>query len=284
MNTVTIDAYAKINLFLEVCERLDNGYHNLESIMQSVDLKDVVTVTKNNTGKISVKTSLAELADDETNLVYRAAKKFLDTYDVKHNGLHFEVEKNIPMGAGLAGGSADAAATLIGLNTLFDLNISEDELCRLGKSIGADVPFCIKKGTCLAGGIGEVLERITPLPEYHVVISLGEDRISTKWAFEQIDSLPDRKIRKADEIIKAIKNGRIGRISDEMYNIFETVSPHEHRIKEILTAYSGNKSLMSGSGPSVFSFFENEEDAIRADEALKAENYTSYRCRVLKLV
>ncbi len=283
MNFITVDAYAKINLFLEVCARLDNGYHDLESVMQSIDLKDTVTITRTDTERITVSTSFDELADDESNLVYKAATAFLNAYEVKHNGLHFEVEKNIPMGAGLAGGSADAAASLIGLNRLFELNISEDELCKLGKNIGADVPFCIKKGTCLARGIGEKLDRITPLEQYYVVVSLGEDRISTKWAFEQIDSLTDRSIKKADDMIAAIEKGSIKDISDRMYNIFEEVSPHKQRIKDILTKFSGNKSLMSGSGPSIFSLFENETDARLAEEALRAEKYEAYMCRVLKI-
>ncbi len=283
MNQVTVYAYAKINLFLEVGERLENGYHNLESVMQSVDLKDTVKITKTQNGKTEVTSTLESLPTDGTNLVCKAANAFFEYTGVENQGIKFHIEKNIPVGAGLAGGSADAAAVLIGMNELYGTELDEGTLCKIGKTVGADVPFCIKKGTCLAGGIGEVLHRLSALPKCVIVIALGSERISTKWAFEQLDLKADRKIKKIDSFMSALKTSKIKFISENLYNVFETVSPHKHRIKEIMSEYNPNKSLMSGSGPSVFSLFEDESSAYAAAERLRGEQFETFVCQPLNM-
>ncbi len=281
MDSVAVRAYAKINLFLEVGKRRDDGYHDLESVMQSVDLSDSVKITRTDTSDIEINCTMESLPTDETNLVYKAAVAFFKNTGMENCGVRFDIEKHIPVGAGLAGGSADAAATLVGLNELFETGLDEDELCAIGKSIGADVPFCIKKGTCLARGIGEILDRIEPMPECAVVIALGSERISTKWAFEQLDLRVDRKIKKIDGFLSALKTRNIPKITEQMYNVFETVSPHKQRIKEILSKYNLNKSLMSGSGPSIFSLFTDKTQAQAAYSALKAEEYEVFICSML---
>ncbi len=283
MDSVIVHAYAKINLFLEVKDRLENGYHNLESVMQSVSLEDIIEIRKTDDGDISLSCTLDTLPTDETNLVVKASNAFFEAVGIKNPGLHFNIEKHIPVGAGLAGGSADAAATLIGLDKLYDTKLGVSELCRIGKTVGADVPFCIKKGTCLAEGIGERLLRLSPLPPYTVLIALGEERISTKWAFEQLDAQPDRVIKDIDGFLEALKSNSIEIISNSMYNVFETVSPHKQRIKEIISKYNEYKSLMSGSGPSIFSLFDDEKRAYDAEKALKAEGYETFVCRVLNI-
>ncbi len=279
MESVNLIAYAKINLFLEVLQRLENGYHMLDSLMQSISLADRIKIIKNDSKSITMECNDKSLSLDDDNLVIRAAKMFFEYTGIENSGIHIVLDKKIPVGAGLAGGSADAAAVLEGLNLLFDANAELDELCSLGANLGADVPFCIKRGTCHAKGIGEVLERVDKLPECIILVAIGDERICTKWAFEQLDTVKNRKINKSDLILSSLKKGKIEDICRHMYNAFQTVSPHKEEIKSIMQEYCIEKPIMSGSGPSVFSIFTDEVKAKFAYDRLVGEGYRAFICK-----
>ena len=277
MDTLKINAYAKINLFLEVKERLPNGYHDLQSIMQSVGLCDVLEFRKTSCEGIHIDCPKIE-GPCENNLIYKAAKCFFDKIEMPLSGVEIKVDKQIPIGAGLAGGSTDAAAALKALNTLYGEPFSTEELMAIGKTVGADVPFCICGGPAIAEGIGEKLTQINKLPDCYIVIAIGDTSVSTKWAFEELDKKEKRNIRSAENIISALKKGDLKDISDEFYNVFETVSPFDETIKKIMKSYSPFGVLMSGSGPSVFSVYKNEENAKKARSELISKGYRAFLC------
>lgn len=278
MESVSLIAYAKINLFLEVLQRLENGYHLLDSLMQSISLADRIKITKNSGKKITMECNDESLPVDDGNLVIRAAKLFFESTGIENSGIHIVLDKKIPVGAGLAGGSADAAAVLEGLNVLFDAKVELETLCSLGAKLGADVPFCIKRGTCHAKGIGEILEKVDKLPECIILVAIGDERICTKWAFEQIDTVENRKINKSDLILSSLKKGKIEDVCRHMYNAFQTVSPHREEIKSIMQEYCIEKPIMSGSGPSVFSIFTDEVKAKFTYDRLVGEGYRTFMC------
>lgn len=281
MKKITLNANAKINLFLEVTERLPNGYHDLQSIMQSVSLHDVLHIEVNESGEFSLDCPKID-CDYKDNLIYKSAMAFYSHSGRTFTGMKVKVEKNIPACAGLAGGSADAAAVLKGLNTIYDKQFSNVELCSIGKTIGADVPFCIMGGTMLARGVGEVLTPVADLPDCFIVISIGDDGVSTKWAFEQIDGLENRNVRSVDSILQAISSRSLCNICGEFYNVFETVSPYETRIKDIMIENGAVGALMSGSGPSVFAIYDKKELADKAAGSLTKNGYSAFLCQPQK--
>ncbi len=277
MDTVKINAYAKINLFLEVKERLPNGYHDLQSIMQSVGLCDVLEFRKTTHGGIYIDCPQID-GPCENNLIYKAAKCFFDKAQIPLSGIEIKVDKQIPIGAGLAGGSTDAAATLKALNLLYGVPFSTEQLMIMGKPIGADVPFCICGGTALAEGIGEKLTPINKMPDCYIVIAIGDTSVSTKWAFEELDKKQNRNIVSVKNIVSALETGALEKISNEFYNVFETVSPYDENIKKIMYAFSPLGVLMSGSGPSVFSVYAEEENAKKATDELVSKGYRAFFC------
>ncbi len=279
MDKIEVKAYAKINLFLEVRQRLDNGYHLLDSIMQSISLHDDVLIEKTDSGDIELMSNDDELPDGEGNLAYKAAKLFFEHFNVKHDGITIRLHKRIPVSAGLAGGSADAAAVLEGLNELFDLGADVDTLCRLGAKLGADVPFCIKRGTCHARGIGEILQRISKMPECTVLVAIGDEKICTAEAFAKLDGIRDREAVEIDPMLSSLTSGKIEEICRHMYNAFQSVSPHREEIKEIMARYCIEKPLMSGSGPSIFSIYTDEDRAKAAYDVLLDKGYRAYLCK-----
>ncbi len=282
MNCKNISAYAKINLFLEVSGRLPDGYHLLQSVMHSVDICDSVTVTLNNSGQYTVNCSSAEIPP-ESNLAIKAAKCFYESSCADFTGVHIDIEKRIPMCAGLAGGSTDAAAVFVALNSLHGEIFTQEQLCALGKKVGADVPFCIHKKAAFAQGIGEVLTPVEPLPECYIVVAIGSgEQISTKWAFSQLDGNEDRRIKSADDILNAMNSGDIDSIGKELYNVFETVSPHNRQIKSIMMKHSSCGVLMSGSGPSIFALYKTETDAKNATQELISKGNRAFFCTPIK--
>ncbi len=282
MKSVSIAAPAKINLFLEVIERLPDGYHLLNSIMQSVDLCDNVVIALNESGEFTVKCP-DFIGKHEDNLAIKAAKAFYsESENVKFSGVHIEIEKNIPMCAGMAGGSADAAAVLNGLNRLHDYVYSEKQLCKMGKKIGADVPYCIINRTSLAEGIGEILTPVIPLPDCFIVVAIGQERVYTKWAFEELDKKQNRTVRNISRSLDALQSGDLRKIGEELYNVFQTVSPHSEEIKKIMAKYDACGILMSGSGPSVFALYDSESKAEAACSSLKENGFSSYLCHPYK--
>lgn len=275
MDGITVKAPAKINLFLEVCERMADGYHKIESIMQSVTLYDILTVKKQNSG-LHFDCNNKKLVYDG-NLVLSAVKLFLEKTGIK-DGISVFLEKRIPVSAGLGGGSSDAAATLLALNSLFGDPLPMDILYAIGKRLGADVPFCIKKGICRASGIGEKLFPLPHLPQCFFVIAKGDTSILTKEAFEQMDKHENRKIKSPDKMTEMIYKGDLSAICRCLYNGFEINGSYNEKIKSVMRKHNAKGALMSGSGPSVFGVFENESDAKNAESDLKTQGYECFLC------
>lgn len=277
MDSITVSAPAKVNLFLEVYGLKPNGYHDIESIMQTVSLCDTLEI-KRADSKITLECSDEKLPCDSTNLVVRAAAAFFCEAGIT-GGASFRLDKAIPVAAGLAGGSSDAAAAIIGLNKLYGTSLSLKQLCAVGALIGSDVAFCIRRGTCQASGSGEALQRCPDLPDCRIVVAVGAGRVSTRWAFHRIDDMTGRERRPIDGIRAAIDGGDIAGVAANLYNAFETVSPHETAIKHALLEHGALGASMSGSGPAVFGIFSGEAAAQAAHGALSASGYTSFVCR-----
>ncbi|MBQ8822472.1 MAG: 4-(cytidine 5'-diphospho)-2-C-methyl-D-erythritol kinase [Lachnospiraceae bacterium] len=268
-------AYAKINLGLDVVRKLENGYHEVRMIMQTVGLFDVLTLEKRSAG-ITVSTDNGELPTDENNLIYKAAKLMFEKHGIT-DGVHIHLEKNIPIAAGMAGGSTDAAATFIGINELFELGDSEEDLRELGVKVGADVPYCIMGGTALAEGIGEVLTRLPAPPEAYLVVAKPDINVSTKFVYEHIDSEGVEHHPDIDGMIEALEQQNLDGIVARLENVLEAVTVKAHpvitEIKKTLNENGAMGSLMSGSGPTVFGVFASEEKAQKALEAVQEKGF-----------
>lgn len=282
MDLIKLEAFAKINLFLEVCEKRPDSYHNIDSIMQSVTLCDIVTVKKSNDIILS---NTANLPNDSSNLAYKAAKLFFE-YTGINSGAEIHIEKNIPISAGLAGGSTDAAAVLKGLNAIYSSGIDEDTLCELGAKLGADVPFCIKGGTFQTKGIGDIFTPCKALPDCWVVISKKGEGVSTPYAYSEIDKLRFdncTSFKTSDDIISSLSESDLTNICNNVYNIFEEVvcpiRPLVNEQKQILNEHNALCSMMSGSGPSVFGFFGDRQDAESALSELQTFGANAYLCK-----
>ena len=267
---------AKINLTLDVTGKLENGYHTLSMIMQSIDVCDELSFEKtaDETILFSMNKDLPDKIPAEKNLVYKAAKLMKDTFKID-GGFKIHLTKNIPAAAGLAGGSSDCAATLIGINELCGLGLDIEKLCEIGVKLGADVPFCIRKGTMLAEGIGEILTPLTPLTGIPVLLIKPNISTSTPYVYKhlklnKLDYHPDNKA-----VISYIKDNNIKKIAASLSNVLETVTIPENPIiaelKRYLTESGAIGSLMSGSGPTTFGIFENMETAKKAYEKAKAD-------------
>lgn len=273
MNEYRIKAYAKINLGLDVIRRLPNGYHEVKMVMQSIGLCDELTLERASEG-ITLTTDHPELSCGEDNLICKAAKLMFDTFHIP-GGINIHLEKNIPIAAGMAGGSTDAAAVMKGISRLFDLEVPLERLMELGVSIGADVPYCILGGTALAEGIGEKLTPLTPAPDFYILIAKPEISVSTKYVYENLDISGITRHPDIDGMVLSIESGSLQGILDRMGNVLEsvTVSAYpvidtlKHRIREL----GAVNSLMSGSGPTVFGIFLSERAAEFACEQLKNE-------------
>ena len=268
---ITLNAYAKINLSLDVVGRLANGYHEVRMIMQTVGIHDTLTFEKTE-GEIVLSSDAGELPLGEDNLIYKAAKLVKETYGIS-GGVKVHLEKRIPVAAGMAGGSTDAAATLKAMNLLYDLRLSEEDLCGLGVKLGADVPYCIMGGTALSEGIGEVLTKLAPMPECVLLVAKPDINVSTKEVYQALDSQSVPWHPDVDGMRQAIEEGWLEGIYSRLGNVLETVTVAKHPIvSEIKQEMLGNGalgSLMSGSGPSVFGIFDDEEKARAAGECIE---------------
>ncbi len=264
-------AYAKINLGLDVTGRLENGYHLVRMIMQTVGIYDVLTFTAAQSG-IRISMEGGELPTGEDNLIYRAAGLLMEAGGVK-GGVDIHLEKHIPIAAGMAGGSSDAAATLLGLNELFALGFSREQLRQLGVRIGADVPYCIMGGTALAEGIGEILTPLKPAPQCVLLVAKPDIQVSTKYVYERLDARKDWRHPDIEGMRSAIERGDLSGIADRLGNVLETVTieacPVIQRIKREMIACGAMGSLMSGSGPTVFGIYDSQEQAGTARDSLK---------------
>ncbi len=273
MDEISLKALAKINLGLDVVGKREDGYHDVRMIMQSIHLYDRVEMKKTRSPQIKVETNLFYLPVDEDNLVYRAAKLMKEEYNIKE-GVRITLQKFIPVAAGLGGGSSDAAAVLVGMNRLFHLGLKQSKLMELGLKLGADVPFCIMRGTALAEGIGEKLTQLPPMPKCPILLAKPAISVSTKHVYEQLKLTEYTQHPDIDKIAEQIKKKSLKGVGECMGNILEEVTIKEHPvIKEIKHLMKENGALgvmMSGSGPTVFGLYQNEKEIRTAYDALKA--------------
>ncbi|MCL2564311.1 MAG: 4-(cytidine 5'-diphospho)-2-C-methyl-D-erythritol kinase [Defluviitaleaceae bacterium] len=274
MDYVNVYANAKINLALDVVGKREDGYHELSTIMQTIALKDKLTIRKLYTNRIKLNSNVKWLPNDERNLAYAAAKVLLDMFELDF-GVLIEIDKKIPICAGLGGGSADAAATLLGIKKLFNLPVSMDELMEIGLELGADVPFCLMKGTALAEGIGEELTPLPPCPDTHIVIAKPPVSVSTKEVFRQFKQENVNKRPDINKMIQDIENGDIKSVASGLVNVLESVTVKEfvviERIKRLMLLNGAIGATMSGSGPTVFGMFEDKPKAQKAISQIRVD-------------
>ncbi|MGL4774442.1 MAG: 4-(cytidine 5'-diphospho)-2-C-methyl-D-erythritol kinase [Clostridium sp.] len=267
-------AYAKVNIALDIVDKREDGYHLLKMIMQAIDLYDEVEVVKAKKG-IVLGCNKPYLPTDNRNLAYRAAEKFMEKYNIQE-GVKIFIKKNIPVAAGMAGGSTDCAAVLKLMNKVFEVGASEEELMELGLTLGADVPYCIVGGTALCEGIGEKVKRLKPFKDKIMVIVKPSFGVSTKEVYGNFDLSKVIKHPKVDELIEAMNRDDIYYVADNMKNLLENVTLRKHskiiRIKSDMNKYGALNSMMSGSGPTVFGIFEDMMKAQACYEEMK-KNY-----------
>ena len=272
MQKISLNAMAKINLGLDVLRRREDGYHEVKMIMQTLNIYDTITIVKKQTPGITVKVDAVELPTDENNLIYKAAKLMYENYSIEQ-GVEISLIKRIPIAAGMAGGSTDAAATLVGINKLFDLGCDKTELERIGVKIGADVPYCIEGGTALSEGIGEKLTSLPSAPDCFVVVAKPEISVSTKYVYENLHANELAYHPDIDGMVEAIDSQDLDGICKRMEIVLENVTEKKYpvisQIKNILKEQGAENSLMSGSGPTVFAIFKEEESALKALDAVR---------------
>lgn len=267
MDRVELKAMGKINLGLDVLGKRENGYHDVRMVMQTVYLYDQIALSKKQTPGIEVETNLFFLPLDENNLAYRAAQMLADEFHIT-DGIHIVLDKRIPVSAGMAGGSADAAAVLYGMNQMFGLGLTESGLKKRGVKLGADVPYCIMRGTVLAEGIGEELTPLTQCPRCYVLLAKPPVNVSTRFVYERFDSLSACEHPDIDGIIDGLNKQDIKRIASRMGNVLENVTIQEYpvieEIKNVMKSKGALNAIMSGSGPTVFGLFEERSRAREA--------------------
>ena len=280
-----VKSAAKINLMLDILKRLDNGYHSLFMIMQSVDLFDVVTVDKNDKKEIIIKCDKEGVPCNEKNIAYKCAVKFFDYCGITDTGVTITIEKNIPMAAGVAGGSADGAAVLYCLNKIYDTNLSQKELCAIGNKVGADIPFSLTGGTAVTLGTGNVIAPVADLPDCHIVLCKPEQDVSTPEAYAEFDAL--NRVRHLDRVsmIDAVSNADYEKICSLCGNVFEQAVevPKRPHIKGIMRKAGADACCMSGSGPTVFGLFSDETKAKECYEKLKSKYNQVYICKPVNI-
>lgn len=269
MKTIVVKAPAKLNLTLDITGRRDDGYHFMQMVMQAVDLYDTLTLTRLEKDTIELSCNKPELSCGEDNLVRRAAVLFFEHTGIRA-GVSIELQKVIPMQAGLGGGSADAAGTLTGLNTLFGAGLSIQELCALGLKLGADVPFCIRGGTALAQGIGEIFTELPRMPACSIVIAKPVQNMSTAVGFARFDEHGARRRPDHDKVIASIAAGDLDYLTQGMYNVMEEVYGLSiiGDIEEDMLRRGAIKAMMTGSGTAVFGIFEQRSKAKRCLKSL----------------
>ena len=270
---IQLKALAKINLGLDVLRRREDGYHEVKMIMQTISLHDDLEIRRIKTPEIQVKTNLYYLPTNENNLVYKAAKLLMDEFGIKE-GVAIQLKKRIPVAAGMAGGSTDGAAVLWGMNQMYGLGLSRQELMERGVKIGADVPYCVMRGTALAEGIGEKLSKLPPMVKCPVLIAKPQISVSTKFVYENLKLGSDMVHPDIDRLVADIRDKDLYKIAADMGNVLETVTipayPVIADIKDHMMEHGAVNAMMSGSGPTVFGLFDKEAAAVEAYEAMKA--------------
>lgn len=282
MDKLELKALGKINLGLDILGRRENGYHDVKMVMQTVYLYDRVILEKKKKQGIEISANLNFLPVNENNIAYKAADLLMKEFDIRE-GIHIELEKHIPVAAGMAGGSSNAAAVLFGMNRMFSLGLSEEDLKERGVTLGADVPYCIMRGTVLAEGIGEILTPLSPMPKCHILIAKPPLSASTKVVYEKFDALENIEHPDIDGIITGLDAQDVGKIASSMGNVLEQVMLTEYPIlkemKKTMVEAGALNAMMSGSGPTVFGIFEERKKA-KAAAALIRERRLSKQAYV----
>lgn len=285
MKKIVRNAYAKINLTLDVLERLPNGYHTVRMVMQTISLHDEVTVALDGTGGTSLECSLSYLPTDGTNLARRAAELFYAETGLPNPGTAIRLEKQIPVAAGLAGGSTDAAAVLRALDELHGAGLGDARLCEIGLKLGADVPYCLLGGSMLAEGVGERLTRLPPCPKAYAVLIKPPFSVSTAAIYAAMDACQPTERPDTDGMLRGLAAGDLQEICHRLYNVMEPVTGARHKsIAEIrgrLLDCGALGAVMSGSGPTVYGLFQEKAQAEDAWNRLKGEHPDCFLCETL---
>lgn len=272
MEKMELKALGKINLGLDVLGRRENGYHDVRMVMQTVYLYDKIMIQKTKKPGIELETNLFYLPVDENNLAYKAAKILMDEFQIQE-GVKISLEKHIPVAAGMAGGSSNAAAVLFGINRMFELGLTQEELMERGVKLGADVPYCVMRGTVLAEGIGEILTPLDPMPKCYVLLAKPPISVSTKMVYEKLDSHEIENHPDIDGVLKGLKEKDLKKIALSMGNVLEKVTieayPVIENIKDVMKEQGALNAMMSGSGPTVFGIFEDKNKARAAAQKIK---------------
>ena len=279
-----IKAYAKINISLDIVgKRESDGYHLLKMIMQNIDLYDEISIEKQKED-ITISCNKSYVPTDSRNLAYKAASLFKETYNIE-DGVHIDIVKNIPVSAGLAGGSTDAAAVLKLMNKIFKVNASNEELMALGLKLGADIPYCINGGTALCEGIGEKITTLAPFKDKILVLVKPSFGVSTKEVYKAFNLDRVRLHPKTEKLIEAMEQDDLYYVANNMKNLLENVTLRKHniliKIKEDMNRYGAVGSMMSGSGPSVFAFFDDMLKAQRCYEKMKENHREVFLTRTI---
>ena len=282
MDQIKLQAFGKINIALDVTGKRPDGYHEVKMILKSVQTHDDVVLRKQESG-ITLKTNKPFLPTDERNLAYKAAALIMERYGIAE-GVRIDIGKNIPIAAGMAGGSTDGAACIRGMNELFGLNMDIAEMDEIAVKLGADVPFCLRGGTYLAEGIGEKLTEIESFPACYALMINPGFGISTKWAYEQVDLHPEIPHPDVDGCVRAIRNGNLHELSSFMGNVLEEVAKNDYpQIQEIEDRLMGSgaiAAMMSGSGPTVFGIFDNEDCLERSLLGFGGDRYGKFKSQL----
>lgn len=272
MKEISVKALAKINLGLDVVRKREDGYHEVRMVMQTIHLFDRLDIARNQSGSITISTNLPFLPTNENNLVYKAARLLGDEYQIK-DGIHVNLHKHIPVAAGMAGGSTDAAAVLYGMNRIFGLGLSREGLMERAVKLGADVPYCIMRGTALAEGIGERLTALPPMVKCPVLIAKPQIGVSTKFVYENLKINGRTAHPDIDRLVEDIRAKDLAAIAADMGNVLETVTipnyPIIAQIKNHMREHGAVNAMMSGSGPTVFGLFDQADTAVAAYEAMR---------------
>lgn len=278
-----VKAYGKINISLDIVGKREDGYHLLKMIMQNVDLYDSMSFERCSKG-INISCNRPYIPTDDRNLVYKAAKLFMDTYGISE-GVNIYLKKNIPVAAGMAGGSADAAAVFKALTQVFNIDVGDNELMSLGLKIGADVPYCIMGGTALCEGIGEVITPLKPFKNHILILVKPNFGVSTKEVYKNLDISKIFKHPDTDALIKAMEEDKLEEVCSGMKNLLENVTLRKYpvlkRIKEDMIKMGAMGSMMSGSGPTIFAFFDDMLKAQRCYDKFKAQYKEVYITRTI---
>lgn len=274
MEKMELRALGKINLGLDVLGRRENGYHDVRMVMQTVYLYDLITLEKKEEPGIELATNLSFLPVNENNLAYRAAKLLVDEFQIQE-GIRITLEKHIPVAAGMAGGSSNAAAVLYGMNRMFSLGLTEEQLMERGVTLGADVPYCILRGTVLAEGIGEILTPLPPLPRCYILLAKPPVNVSTKMVYEKLDSCQIPEHPDIDGLMDGLKNQDLEKVASSMGNVLEKVTIEEYpvidKIKQVMKENGALNAMMSGSGPTVFGIYRERAKARAAAARIREQ-------------